>query len=224
MISELDGHVGRVLQALDKAGLAERTLVVFTSDNGTTHARQGDSKFHVGGADPVFFNSTAGLRGYKGSLYEGGIRVPMIVRLPGRVQAGAVNDMPGYFADWFPTLCDAAGFEKPAGLDGESLWPAITGGRAPARSKPMVWVFPEYGGQVAVRLGDFKIIRQRIATKSPGPWEVYDLSTDHAEVHDLARDRDDLIAQTEAVLRREVADNPVFPLAIPGINDSAAKR
>jgi arylsulfatase A len=218
MISELDDHVGRVLEALDKAGLADRTLVVFTSDNGTTHPRPANKRFHVGGVDAEFFNSTAGLRGYKGSVYEGGIRVPMIVRLPSRVRAGEVNNTPGYFADWFPTLCDAAGLEKPNGLDGESLWPAITGGRQPMRRKPMVWVFPEYGGQVAVRLGEFKVIRQGLTTKSPGAWEVYDLSTDPGEKHDLMRDRGDLIAQTEEILRREVADNAVFPLTIPGVN------
>ena len=88
MISDLDGYVGRVLAALEKAGVADRTLVIFSSDNGTTHEGRGDPKFHVGGADPKFFNSTAGLRGYKGSVYEGGIRVPMIARLPGRIPAG----------------------------------------------------------------------------------------------------------------------------------------
>jgi arylsulfatase A-like enzyme len=224
MISELDGHVGRVLQALDKAELMDRTLVVFTSDNGTTHPRQADSRFHVGGVDAEFFDSTAGLRGYKGSVYEGGIRVPMIVRLPGRVSAGAVSDTPGYFADWFPTLCDAAGLEKPDGLDGESLWPVITGGRQPERRRAMVWVFPEYGGQVAIRLGNFKVVRQGLATKSPGAWQVYDLSTDPGEKHNLAPNRGDLISQAEQILRREVADNAVFPLVIPGVNDSASKR
>ena len=85
MITDLDGYVGRVLAALDRAGVADRTLVVFSSDNGTTHEGRADPRFHIGGADPKFFNSTAGLRGYKGSVYEGGIRVPMIARLPGRI-------------------------------------------------------------------------------------------------------------------------------------------
>ena len=87
----------------------------------------------------------------------------MIARLPGRIAAGTVNDTPGYFADWFPTLCDAAGLEKPAGLDGESLWPVLTGEQKSLDSrKPMLWVFPEYQGQVAVRLG-------RLQTRAPGP-------------------------------------------------------
>jgi hypothetical protein len=94
----------------------------------------------------------------------------------------------------------------------------ITGGKPLARRKPMVWVFPEYGGQAAVRVGDFKIIRQGLATKSPGAWEVYDLRTDHGEEHDLARNRGALISQCEEILNREVADNAVFPLAIPGVN------
>jgi arylsulfatase A len=218
MISDLDDHVGRVMAALDQAGVAERTLVIFSSDNGATHALKGDPRFHVGGADPIFFNSTAGLRGYKGSVYEGGIRVPMIARLPGRIPAGTVNDTPGYFADWFPTLCDAAGLEKPAGLDGESLWPALTSGKSTVRTKPMIWVFPEYGGQVAVQIGDFKLVRQNLKTKMTGPWEVYDLSKDRSETNDLAASRADLIAQAEETLRHEVAENAIFPLQIPGVN------
>ena len=218
MISDLDDHVGRVLAALDRAGLADRTLVVFSSDNGATHPSPGSKQFHIGGADPVFFNSTGGLRGYKGSVYEGGIRVPTIVRLPGAIPAGTANETPGYFADWFPTLCDAAGLSKPAGLDGQSLWPALTSGKTSARTAPMLWVFPEYGGQVAVRLGSFKVVRQGLATKSPGDWEVYDLSRDPAESANLAATRGDLIGEAEALLRREVAENPVFPLRIPGVN------
>jgi arylsulfatase A-like enzyme len=221
MIADLDDHVGRVLAALDRAGLTDRTLVIFSSDNGATHPSPGSKQFHIGGADPVFFNSTAGLRGYKGSVYEGGIRVPMIARLPGRIPAGVVNDTPGYFADWFPTLCDAAGLAKPEGLDGMSLWPALTSGSTSTRARPMVWVFPEYGGQVAVRLGAFKVVRQGLTTKTPGAWEVYDLARDPAEANDLAAQRGDLVREAEALLRREVAENPTFPLRIPGVNVAA---
>ena len=214
MISDLDSYVGRVMKSLDEAGVAENTLVVFSSDNGTTHPGRADTHFHIGGVDAKFFNSTAGLRGYKGSVYEGGIRVPTIVRLPGVVKPGTASDAPGYFADWFPTLYDATGFDKPAGLDGESLWPVLGGAAPTADRKPMLWVFPEYGGQVAVRLGDFKIVRQGLKTKQPGAWEVYNLAADRAEAHDLAAIRADLIAQAQEVLRREVADNATFPLAV----------
>lgn len=218
MIHDLDSYVGRVIAALEQARVLDRTLIVFTSDNGSTHQGNGQSNFHVGGADVQFFNSTAGLRGYKGSVYEGGIRVPMIARLPGRIAAGKVSDAPSYFADWFPTLCDAVGFEKPVGLDGESLWQVLTGKQESFNSrKPMIWVFTESQGQLAVRLGDFKLVRQRLKTRTPGPWEVYDLSIDPGESNDLASEKSELIGRTEELLRSQVSHNPVFPLEIPGV-------
>lgn len=218
MISDLDSYVGRVLKSLEAAGLTNHTLVVFTSDNGTTHAGPPGKRFHVGGADPQFFNSTGGLRGYKGSVYEGGIRVPMIVRLPGKIPASSVNDSPSYFADWFPTLSEAAGLMAPANMDGESLWPTMTQIKSYQTHKPMVWVFPEYGGQVAVRLGEFKVIRKGLKTKSPGGWEVYNLAVDRGEEHNLASANEEIINQAKKVLREEVQENSRFPVVIPGIN------
>lgn len=217
MISNLDSYVGRVLAALEKAGVANHTLVIFTSDNGTTHPRSAESSFNVGGADAAFFNSTAGLRDFKGSVYEGGIRVPMIARLPGRIPAGVVNDTPGYFADWFPTLCEAAEIPAPRDLDGQSLWQALTTGRKQERTQPMLWVFPEYGGQVAVRIGNMKALCRDLKTKKPGPWEVYDLAKDAGETHDLAATESKVIAEAEALLSQEVTDNAIFPLTIPGL-------
>lgn len=222
MIVDLDRHVGRVLAALAKARVGDRTLVIFSSDNGPTHPGRQPSRFHVGGADPAFFNSTGGLRGYKGSVYEGGLRVTTLVRLPGRIPAGSVTDAPGYFADWFPTLCEAADLPLPAGLDGESLWPILTGKQKTlAQRKPMLWVFPESGGQVAVRLGDFKLVRQRLNSAAPGPWEVYDLGRDLGETTNLATKRAALIRNAEELLRREVHENKVFPIPIPGVNTAA---
>lgn len=216
MITHLDEHVGKVLDALDRHGLRERTLVVFTSDNGTTH-RASDSVFGVGGVDAAFFDSTRGLRGYKGSVYEGGLRVPLIVRWPGRIAPGSVSDFPSYFPDHFATLCDALGLEVPGVRDGVSLWPVLTGGGVPARN-PMVWVFPEYGGQVCVRLGDLKVVRQKLQTKQPGAWEVYDLARDPEERQDVARERPEVVARAVALLREQMSENPVFPLRVPGVN------
>jgi arylsulfatase A-like enzyme len=196
----------------------DSTLVVFTSDNGTTH-RANDPRFGIGGVDAEFFHSTAGLRGFKGSVFEGGLRVPLIVRFPPAVKAGTVDDTPGYFADWFPTLCAAAGIEPPAGLDGENLWPGLTGVARLAGRKPMVWVFPEYGGQVAVRIGRHKVLRQGLQQQRPGPWEVYDIEADPGETNDLAAARPELVAQAVAILKAQVADNPVFPLVVPGVNE-----
>lgn len=216
MIADLDNHVGRVLEALDGAGVADNTIVVFTSDNGTTLPTNPDSHFNCGGCDARFFNSTLDLKGYKGSVYEGGIRVPMIVRYPGTVEACEVSDAPGHFADWLPTLCEAAEIEAPEGLDGESLWAVITGGEADGH-KPMVWVFPQYGGQVAVMTGRYKVLRRGLQTRQPGDWEVYDVVADRGEKKDLAKERPELIEAAKEVLRKEMGENKVFPLKVPGL-------
>jgi arylsulfatase A len=217
MISDLDNHVGRVLAALDEAGVADNTIVVFTSDNGTTLPTNPDSHFNCGGCDAKFFNSTLNLKGYKGSVYEGGIRVPMIVRYPEHVDACEVSDAPGHFADWLPTLCEAAEIDAPEGLDGESIWPAIIGKNTAAEHKPMVWVYPGYGGQVAVMTGRYKVLRWGLQTKKPGEWEVYDVIADRGETKDLAKERPELIEAAKEVLRKEMGENKVFPLKVPGL-------
>jgi arylsulfatase A len=207
MISDLDRHVGAVREALEKAGVLDETLIVFTSDNGATH--------DVGGADTDFFKSVGSLNGRKGSVYEGGLRVPTIVRLPGKVKAGAENATPGFFPDWFPTLCAATGVKAPEGLDGLNLWPALTSDAKVERAKPMLWVFPEYGGQVAVRLGDFKVLRRNLDRKNPGPWQVFDLFKDPNEATDISAAHPDLIKQAAGLLKRETSPNEIFPVKSP---------
>jgi arylsulfatase A-like enzyme len=214
MITDLDRHVGAVVAELKKAGIYDQTLVVFTSDNGATHMRE-DPQFGVGGIDPVFFNPSGGLKGFKGSLHEGGIRVPTIARLPGVIAAGTVNNTPGYFADWFPTLAAATGIAAPANLDGENLWPDITGKATLKSRKPMVWVYPEYGGQVAVIMGDIKVLRRDLLTKKPQPWEVYDLAEDPTEENNLAATRRELIKRAVEILKAESVANEFFPMEIP---------
>lgn len=222
MIAHLDDHVGRVLAKLRENKLDERTLIIFTSDNGTTHPGNGNKHFHVGGVDAEFFNSTAGLRGYKGSVYEGGLRVPMIARLPNVIPANTVSHVPGYFADWFPTLAEAAKLELPSGLDGISLWPAMAEGSNSLQRNPMIWVFPEYGGQVAVRIGDMKVVRRGLKTKRAEKWEVYDLSSDPNEANDLSAMKADVIASAIDILKQQVDVNETFPLTIPGVTESVA--
>lgn len=212
MIAHLDDQVGQVLKKLDQLGLTNNTLVVFSSDNGATHPT---GKGFVGGADPAFFNSTANLRGHKGSVHEGGIRVPTMVRMPGKIKAGSSSDSPGYFPDWFPTVCEAAGIATPVGLDGQSLWPELTGIPKGQSRKPMVYVFPEYGGQVAVCLGRHKLVRTGLKTKKPGEWELYDIEHDPGEKENLAEREPKILAAAKAILEREISENKVFPLALP---------
>jgi len=212
MISDLDEHVGTIVARLEKLGLLENTMIVFTSDNGPTHGGQ-DKAFHVGGAAIDFFESTGGLRGFKGSCYEGGIRVPCIVRWPGTVTAPGTNDEPSYFADWFPTLAAIAGAPLPSAqhLDGIDLKTALQGGKLPERVEPMIWDFGEYGGIVAIRDGDFKAIRRNVNQERPDPWELYNLVNDPGEQHDLARKFPEQVQKMESVYISHRTVEPDFP-------------
>jgi arylsulfatase A-like enzyme len=207
-----------VVSAIKKAGLMDQTVIIFTSDNGTTHEGRGEPDFHIGGVDALFFNSTLNLRGYKGSVYEGGLRVPCIVRLPGDFGAGRVIDAPAWFPDIFPTICDIAGIKKPPNLDGISLWKFLEQEASlSSRPSPILWVFPEYGGQMAVRMNNMKAVRRNLkASKAKwSPWEVYDLANDPAEKIDLAEKRPDIIAAAVKVLRQQITPNSVFPMPRP---------
>lgn len=221
MITDLDRHVGAVLATLEELGLTENTLVVFTSDNGTTHGSSGDPVLGVGGVDAAFFNSTNGLRGFKGSVYEGGLRVPLIVRWPGRVPPNSVSEQPTYFPDQLATLCEAVGIDVPPGLDGISILPTLTGEGEQSARNPMIWVFPEYGGQVAVRFGDWKLVRRNLKRKNqdPGPWELYNLAADPGETTNVAEKHPDLVERGDDILRRQMASNEFFPVVVPGIHD-----
>lgn len=222
MISDLDEHVGLVLAKLDELGLREDTLVVFTSDNGTTHPHRADPVFGVGGVDAAFFDSTAGLRGFKGSVYEGGIRVPLIARWPGRIEAGSVNAQPTYFPDWFPSFAALLGADDAAlDTDGIDLGPALFSGREDIERAPMVWVFPEYGGQVALRYADgTKLVHQDLHAVAKGEaassgWELYDLRADSAERVNLAVLRTDAVQNAIELLRSQNLPNELFPVPLP---------
>ena len=205
MISDLDEHVGTILKRLKKHGLDNDTIVVFTSDNGTTHPSR-DPKFHVGGVDALFFNSTAGLRGWKGSVNEGGIRVPAIVRWPGKIKAGSTTSAPSYFPDWFPTLCKAAGVKIPKKLDGTDLTPALIK-KAFERSKPMIWEFHGYGGQLAIIDFPWKVVRQKAKSKKPGKWQLYNIRKDPAEGNDLAEQHPEIVNRLEGAFKNDRTPN-----------------
>lgn len=214
MISDLDEHVGTVLAELEALGLAQDTLVVFTSDNGPTH--------DVGGVDTAFFDSTGGLRGRKGSLWEGGLRVPWIVRWPGRIPRGSLCHRPAAFEDWLPTLVSLAGAEVPADLPGESLFDCLVLGKQGPRAKPLLWEFHGYGGQQAVLFPEgFKAIRQRLR-KGPEAWQLYHLKEDPSETRDLAAQHPEWIARAEALFAEHRTVNPDFPL--PLLDETASGK
>lgn len=205
MISRMDRYIGKLLKRLADLGLAENTLVVFTSDNGTTHL--GDE------VDFDFFESVASLRGLKGSLYEGGVRVPLIVRWPGHVKPGSVSDYVSGFEDWLPTLMEVVGAsaEVPKGLDGMSLVPLLEEKKTAERDF-LYREFPSYGGQQALWVGKWKAIKQEMAKKGKGQTELYDLSADEGEKNDVAAKYPEVMQAMQKQMDEQHVPSQVFPL------------
>ncbi|MCL5282793.1 MAG: arylsulfatase [Planctomycetes bacterium] len=199
MISRLDRGVGRVMQKLKELGIDNNTLVFFASDNGP---------HREGGANPEFFHSSGPFRGIKRDLYEGGIRVPLLARWPGRIKAGVVSDHVSAFWDFLPTLAELAGAPCPAGTDGISLLPTLLGRSEQQRQHDFLyWEFHEGGSAQAVRMGRWKAVRpfgQRL--------ELYDLQTDNGEAHDIADQHPDVVARIEKYLTTARTESKFWPL------------
>ncbi len=194
MISHLDRSVGRILDLVDELGITDETLVLFTSDNGPTHLGPAQVDFE-------FFNSAGGLRGLKGSVYEGGIRVPLIARWPGRVPAGTVSDHICAFDDVLPTLAELAGAEPPAEIDGVSFLPTLLGDSQHQKKRDyLFWDFGGYGGQLAVRQGRWKAVRRGLRKHPDAPLELYDLEADPGETTNLAAEQPEVAARLAALL------------------------
>ena len=198
MITRMDRDVGQLVDLLRKRGIDRRTLVLFTSDNGP---------HREGGADPVFFNSSGGLRGIKRDLYEGGIRVPMIASWPGTVPAGRVSDHVWAHWDMLPTLAEIAGAKAPAGLDGMSMARALRGQPQPAAAH-LYWEFHERGFQQAVRMGRWKAVR----LKAGAPLELFDLEGDPKEERDVAAANPDVVAKIESYLKTARTESERWPV------------
>ena len=189
MVSIVDRDVGRILERLRALGLADNTIVLFTSDNGP---------HREGGHDPDFFDGNGPLRGIKRDLYEGGVRVPMIAWAPGRVPAGRTSDHVWGMWDLLPTLGALAGAPAPRDVDGLSMVSALTGRGTPPTHEWLYWEFYEQGSSQAVRMGRWKAVRKPMLT---GPMELYDLDTDLGERHDVAAAHPDVVARVERVMR-----------------------
>lgn len=197
LITRMDMDVGKILDLLKHLRLDEETIVFFTSDNGP---------HQEGGHNPGFFRSSGPLRGIKRDLYEGGIRVPAIVRWPGRIAARQVNNTPWAFWDFLPTAAELAGQDPPGSLDGISIVPALQG-KAPKPRDYFYWEFHEGGFAQAVRRGDWKLVRQ--AGKAP---ELYDLSSDPSEHNDLASQRQDIAGGLLRLFTTARTDSDKFPV------------
>src|SRR5690606_7462840 len=202
MITRLDRSVGELLDLLDEHGLADDTIVVFTSDNGATHSP-------VGGTDVEFFESCGELRGRKGSMYEGGIRVPAIVRWPGTIKPGTVSDRITGFEDWMPTLAELTGAKADPSTDGISFAATLRGEQQ--ASRPFLYrEFAGYGGWQAVWVGDQKLVRKNMHKKPTT--ELYDLSKDASETNDLITSAKADVTDLMKILNREHVPSATFPL------------
>lgn len=196
MISRLDRDIGRLFELLKRLGLDERTLVIFTSDNGP---------HREGGNDPEFNRSSGPLRGIKRAMFEGGIRVPTIARWPGKIRAGAVSEHVGYFADLMPTAAELTGQKCPK-TDGLSFLPTLLGKPGQARHPFLYWEFYEQGGAQAVRMGDWK----GISKPWGAPLQLYNLKEDLGETRNVAAEHPEVVKRIQEIIDREHVPSPLW--------------
>lgn len=211
MITRMDRYVGNVVNLIEKLNLTNDTIVIFSSDNGTTHL-----KLEV---DYDFFESVGNLRGLKGSLYEGGIRVPLLVKWPGKVKAGSISDKMIGFEDWMVTLHNLIDAKDPltANHDGHDQTDHLLGNCQLSRP-PLYREFSGYGGQQAVWMDKWKGIRQKMIRKGknhdPLKIELYDLSVDESETEDLASKHPDIVDKIKKMMTDLHVPSKEFPIAV----------
>lgn len=202
MVERIDVYVGEVMNKLEELGIADNTMIVFSSDNGA----------HMeGGADPEFFNSNGIFRGYKRDLYEGGVRTPLIVYWPNSVKAGTESDHVSAFWDLLPTFAEIVGAESPKGIDGVSFLPTLLGQNdQQVKHDYLYWEFHEQGGKQAVRKDDWKAVKLNVFGARNSTFELFDLSKDPSEENNLAAANPEVSASMDSLMKKAHVANPVF--------------
>jgi arylsulfatase A-like enzyme len=200
----MDRDIGQLFARLKEFGIDENTIVFFSSDNGP---------HKEGGADPNFFNSAGPLRGIKRDLYEGGIRVPMLVRWPGKIKPASVSDHISAFWDFLPTCTELAGVKTPDNINGISMAPILLG--RPEQQKKhqfLYWEFHEQGGKQAVRMDDWKAVGLNIHKDPYSPIELYNLKNDIGEKHNVADQYPEIVAKIKKLLKTTRTPSKYFPM------------
>ncbi|TKG93711.1 hypothetical protein EYV94_15815 [Puteibacter caeruleilacunae] len=201
MVSQMDAAVGKVLNLLKELNIDDNTLVIFTSDNGASPISKND-----------FFKSTAGLRGKKRYLYEGGIKTPMIARWPGKIKAGSVCDFQGAFWDVLPTCCELAGVKVDQPTDGISFVDAMLTGKNKVNHDHLYWEFPNRveQGQAAIIKGTWKLRLSKLTTGNPDI-ELFELKNDPYEKTNLKDKHPNKVKELIAIMKEEHSHSELFP-------------
>lgn len=204
MVNVLDDQVGEIVAKLKSLGLYENTIIVFTSDNGP---------HQEGGADPDFFDSNGPLRGYKRDVYEGGIRVPLIIHWAEKIKPGKTDHISAFW-DFIPTFAELVGSETPVNIDGISMMPTLTGSNTDQKQHDlMYWEFHEQGGKQAIRKNYWKFVKLNVNDSSKTSFELYNLESDLGETNNLAGTYPDTLNMLKPLLEGEHIPNPDFKFA-----------
>jgi arylsulfatase len=198
MITLLDSQVGSIIKKLKQEGLYENTIIIFSSDNGSSNE---------GGADCEFFDSNGPFKNEfgwgKGFVYEGGIRMPLIVSWPGKIKEGSKSDMINANWDFLPTVCEITKIKAPKNIDGISYLSTLLGNeKEQKKHNYLYWEFPQYGGQQAVRIGKWKGIRMDIL-KGNLKVRLYDLDNDIQEQNDIADEHPEIVKEIQQIMKKE---------------------
>lgn len=215
MITQLDDYVGEILDKLKELNIEKNTIVIFTSDNGP----------HLeAGADPDYFNSNGSLRGYKRDLYEGGIRVPMIVRWPQKIKPGSVSNHISAFWDVMPTLAELTGATLSEPVDGISFLPELLGDhKRQTQHDYLYWEFHEQGGKMAIRKGDWKAVRLNVNKPDETITELYNLSSDPGEEKNVADMHPEILGELEKLMQKARQPSSVFPFSSDSIKSQQSE-
>lgn len=208
MVNHMDKGIGQIVDLLESLHLSDNTIIVFTSDNGPTYDR-------LGGTDSDYFQSTAGLRGRKGSMFEGGIRAPMIVRWKNHIAPNGTSDWLGASWDILPTLCEAASIRDIPKTDGISFMEVLFNKPVTKGHNYLYWESPGYGGQQAVRTRNWKAVREQITAlhkkEQPLVIKLFDMRVDLTESNDVADKNPEIVRQMNSVMKALHTPSKLFP-------------
>lgn len=199
MVTLLDNQVGEIVSKIKELGLEDNTIIIFTSDNGP---------HKEGGADPDYFNSNGPFRGYKRDLYEGGIRVPMIVKWKGKIAKGSKTDHISAFWDVMPTLAELTATQVTTAIDGVSFLPTLLGKGIQKQHDYLYWEFHELGGRQAIRQANWKLIKYNV--NKSGNYQLYNLENDISETNDLASKMPGKVVELSKILESSRTESEVF--------------